>query len=103
MSNEIFQGSNNVQLLFVVSNASGALNLTDATVTLLISLQNTKAEKLCTVDDATAGECSVMLESGDLVSIGRYRHQLKIEYGSGDLYYTNIQFFDTLKILEEVV
>lgn len=104
MSNEIYQGSNNIKLSFIVSNDIGALNLTDSTVTLLLSLQiNIKIEKLCTIDDAALGKCSVILESADLANIGRYRHQLKIEYGSGDLYYTNIQFFDALKILEEVV
>ena len=104
MSNEIFQGSNNVKMSFVVSNDSGVLNLADATVTLRISLDgNVKPEKLCVIDNSILGKCSLILLATDLTSIGRHRHQLKIEYSNGDLYYTSMQYFDVLKILEEVV
>lgn len=90
MSNVIKRGDSGVKLLFNIKKQDGtAFDLTGATAALTMAGGNvyTKITKPCTIDNATAGQCSCVLTEQDTAMPGKYRMEVTVE-SSGKRYTT---------------
>lgn len=90
MSNAIKCNDSGVKLLFNIKKRDGtAFDLTGATVTLTMAGGNvyTRITKPCTIDNATAGQCSCVLTDQDTATPGKYRMEVTVER-SGERYTT---------------
>jgi hypothetical protein len=90
LSNVIKRGDSGVKLLFNIKKQDGtAFDLTGATATLTMAGGNvyTKITKPCTIDNATAGQCSCVLTDQDTAIPGKYRLEVTVE-GSGKKFTT---------------
>lgn len=79
---------------FNITNESGPIDLTGATVYISIKKDRFAApiKKICDITN-TSGVCQVKLSSNELDIAGQYQYQLIIQYSEAEIIKSNINTF----------
>lgn len=83
-----------------ISDDNGAVDLTGATVTLLLTYGSAKVAKTASVVSAAAGTVTYTTVSGDLPSRGQWKLQWRVVNGTTTLFYPPIP--DVLPVYDNI-
>ena len=90
---KIVQGDNGTVLRLTVKEDGNVVDLTGASVDVVIKHGDTLNSKSATIADALAGKCEVELTSGDVVSPGIYFLQATVKFDYGLEFSSDVQKF----------
>jgi hypothetical protein len=97
MPNEIVQGDNGNILELVIQDDFQIIDLTNATVQVVLTYKTNGRIKNAVVTDAVNGKCEVTLTSEDVMFEGVYAFQATVTFNDGRKFTSNIQRFNVLK------
>jgi hypothetical protein len=97
MSDVIYQGDNGTILQLTIRNGSQIVNITDATVQVLIRFKDMGILKAATIVDGINGKCQITLNSQDIIYEGIYQLQATVVFPDGDRFSSNVQRFSVNK------
>jgi hypothetical protein len=88
---------------FTLNNKTGPLNLTGATIKFIFRRNEFEVaqSRVCTINDAVNGICSVILPPSDLNDSGTYYYQLKITFPDTTIMKSELVSFYVEEGLEE--
>lgn len=88
---EIAQGSNGVILNFTIKDNGQVVDLTGATVQMLLTLRSSGKIKQAEITDVVNGKCTVTLNADDILFDGVYTFQNTVSYPDGRTFTSNVQ------------
>lgn len=91
MSNEIVQGDNGTVIELTIQDGTKIIDLTDATVQIILTLRSSGKIKQAIITDAINGKCEVTLISDDILYDGVYTFQAVVYFSDGRQFTSNIQ------------
>ncbi|MED3562228.1 BppU family phage baseplate upper protein [Bacillus xiapuensis] len=97
MTTEIVQGDNGTILELIIQDDNQVIDLTGATVQVVITYKSTGKIKQAVVTDAINGKCEVTLNSDDVLFDGVYSFQATVIFPNGNKFTSNIQRFTVTK------
>lgn len=83
MANEIVQGDNGIILSFIIKDGDEPINLTSASVQIVLTLRSSGKIKQGVITDALNGKCQVILNSDDILYDGVYTFQPTVTFPDG--------------------
>jgi hypothetical protein len=97
VSDVIYQGDNGTVLQLTIRDSSQVVDLSDATVKVLIRLKDMGILKDATILDAQNGKCQIILFSQDILYEGIYQLQATVTFSDGTTFSSTIQRFNVNK------
>lgn len=82
----IIQGDNGTILKRTVKDDAGLVNLTNASVSLVMTSRAGTVTKVGEVTDAVNGACQFVLTAADLAESGMYSVQCRVEFNDGKVF-----------------
>jgi len=102
VANEIVQGDSGSVLSLTISDDSQIVDLTNATVEVVIKYKATGIVKQATVTNALQGECQITLDASDIPHQGIYSFQATVKFSDGKQFSSQIERFSVSKKMNYV-
>jgi hypothetical protein len=93
VSDVIYQGDQGTVLNLTIRDSNQVVDLTDATVQVLIRLKDMGILKAATIIDSQSGKCQITLNSQDIQYEGVYQLQATVTFLNGTKFSSSIQRF----------
>jgi hypothetical protein len=97
MANEIVQGDNGSILQIRITDNSQVIDLTETTVSVVITYKSTGIIKPANITKPTEGVCEVILNSEDVQFEGIYSFQAQVLYSDGRKFTSKVGRFSVIK------